>query len=118
VLEVIRESENHLTACEIYEAARKRLLTISYATVYNSLHFLKEEGLVREINFGNGATRFDRETERHDHAICSSCGKMVDFDLPEAAALMRVAALRADFKPESVQLTLTGVCPDCRLEGG
>lgn len=114
VLNVIRAREDHPTASEIFEAARERLPTISYATVYNSLRYLREAGLVREISFGDSASRYDRETERHDHAICSVCGKLVDFDLPQAASLLRVAARKARFKGESVHLTLTGVCPDCR----
>jgi Fe2+ or Zn2+ uptake regulation protein len=114
VYQVIREREEHLTANEIFEAARKRLPTISYATVYNSLRFLKEAGLVHEINFGDSASRYDRETERHDHAICTGCGKMVDFNLPEAAELMRAAARKSHFKPESVHLTLRGLCSGCR----
>ena len=113
VLEVIRESDEHLTAGEIFEAARKRLPTISYATVYNSLRYLKDAGHVREISFGNGASRYDRETDRHDHAICNACGKLVDFDLPATVELMRAAARRSRFKPESVHLTLRGLCPDC-----
>jgi Fur family peroxide stress response transcriptional regulator len=117
VLQVIRESENHLTASEIFEAARRRLPSISYATVYNSLRYLKEAGLVHEISFGNGASRYDRETERHDHALCVSCGKLVDFDLAETADLMRAAARRSHFKAESIQLTLRGLCPDCKEAG-
>jgi len=114
VLAVIREREDHPTANEIFEAARRRLPAISHATVYNSLRYLREAGLVREIRFGDSASRYDRETDRHDHAICSNCGKLVDFDLPVAADLMRVAARQSRFKPESVHLTLTGVCPECR----
>jgi len=114
VFQVILESEEHLTASEIFAAARKRLPTISYATVYNSLRFLKAAGLVHEIDFGDSASRYDRETKRHDHAICKSCGKMVDFKLPEAAKLMRAAARKSHFKPESVHLTLRGLCADCR----
>ena len=114
VLRVIRESDQHLTASEIFEAARRYLPTISYATVYNSLKFLRDAGLVREICFGNAASRYDRETCRHDHAICSECGKLVDFDLPETVELLRAAARKTRFKPESVHLTLTGLCPDCR----
>src|SRR5215510_14263225 len=106
VFQVIREREDHPTASDIFEAARKRLPTISYATVYNSLRYLKEAGLVHEINFGDGASRYDRETERHDHAICSECGRMVDFDLPEAAQLIHAAARKSHFKAESVHLTL------------
>jgi Fur family peroxide stress response transcriptional regulator len=115
VLRVIEESDEHLTAGEIFEAARGVLPSISFATVYNSLKFLKDEGLVREIGFGSGAaSRFDRIAERHDHALCTRCGRLVDFDLPEIADLMRAAARRTRFRPESVHLTLTGVCPDCR----
>ena len=113
VLQVIRGSENHLTASEIFEAARSLRPTLSYATVYNSLRYLKDAGLIREIQFGNGASRYDRETERHDHALCTRCGKLVDFDLPATVELLRAAARRSRFKPESVHLTLRGLCPDC-----
>jgi Fur family peroxide stress response transcriptional regulator len=114
VLQVIREREDHPTANDIFEAARRRLPGIRYATVYISLRCLKEAGLVHEIKFGDSASRYDRETDRHDHALCSQCGKLVDFDLPQAAELMKAAARRSKFKPESVHLTLKGVCPDCR----
>jgi Fur family peroxide stress response transcriptional regulator len=117
VLQVIRESDNHLTAGEIFLEARKRLSTISYATVYNSLRYLKEAGLVREIQFGNGASRYDRELERHDHAICTNCGKLVDFDLPLGEEFVRAAAEKSRFTPESIQMTLRGTCADCRHGG-
>ena len=117
VLLVIQEREDHPTASEIFEAARKRLPTISYATVYNSLRYLKEAGLVHEINFGDSSSRYDRETDRHDHAICTGCGSLVDFDLPEAAKLIQAAARKSRFKPQSVHLTLRGICPDC-ADGG
>jgi Fe2+ or Zn2+ uptake regulation protein len=114
VLQVIRESDDHPTAGDVFEAARRRLPGISYATVYNSLRYLRDAGLVHEIKFGDGASRYDRETDRHDHAICTDCGRLVDFDLPATAELMRAAARRSRFKPESVHLTLRGLCPECR----
>ncbi|PYS48706.1 MAG: transcriptional repressor [Acidobacteria bacterium] len=114
VLQVIRESENHMTASEIYEAARCRLPSISYATVYNSLKYLKDAGLIHEISFGNGASRYDRVTERHDHALCTSCGKLVDFDLAVSSDLVRAAVRKTRFKPETIHLTLRGLCPSCR----
>ena len=114
VLQVILNREDHPTANEIFEAARQRLPTISHATVYNSLRYLKDAGLVHEIKFGDSASRYDRETDRHDHAICNECGKLVDFDLPQTAELMQAAARKSRFKPESVHLTLRGLCADCR----
>ena len=116
VLQVVSETQEHPTASEVFEQARKLLPTISYATVYNSLRYLKEAGLVLEITFGNGASRYDSETGRHDHALCKQCGKLVDFDIAETIELMRSAARRTRFKPESIHLTLMGLCPDCRSD--
>ena len=113
VLQVVRGTEAHLTAAEIYDAARSLLPSISYATVYNSLRYLRDEGLISEITFGNSASRYDRETARHDHAVCTDCGRLTDFDLDETAALLKLAARRSKFKPQSVHLTLYGLCPDC-----
>jgi len=114
VLDVVQSGDTHPTAAEIFAAARQAMPGISFATVYNSLRFLKEAGLVREVAFGSGASRYDRETDRHDHAICSDCGKLVDFDLPGTVGLIRSAARASRFKAESVHLTLVGLCPDCR----
>jgi len=114
VLQVVNEAEHHPTAAEVFEQAKKHLPTISYATVYNSLRHLKEAGLILEITFGNAASRYDSETSRHDHAVCTCCGKLVDFDLTETVELMRAAARRTRFKPETIHLTLLGLCPDCR----
>src|ERR1044072_289280 len=69
VLEAVQAGDHHPTAAEVFDAARTAMPGISFATVYNSLRDLKEKGLVREIAFGKGASRYDRETERHDHAI-------------------------------------------------
>src|SRR5688572_985834 len=81
VLQVIRDAKEHPTANEVFVAAKGLLPTISFATVYNSLRYLKEAGHIAEIVFGNGASRFDGMTHRHDHALCTKCGKLVDIDM-------------------------------------
>src|SRR5689334_20801034 len=92
VLRAIQGSEHHPTASEVFVSAKKILPSISFATVYNSLRYLKQANLIREISFGDGASRYDRETDRHDHAICSGCGRLVDFDLPLGTDLLKAAA--------------------------
>lgn len=114
VLQVINDCEGHPTANEVYEMARKKLPTISYATVYNSLRYLKDAGLIGEIQFGNGASRYDSILDRHDHAICNRCGKLVDLDMELSEELMKLAARRSRFQAESIHLTLRGLCSDCR----
>lgn len=113
VLQVIREEPEHLTANEVFDKAKQILPSISFATVYNSLRYLKDSGLIAEISFGNGASRFDSMTSRHDHAICTKCGKLVDMELELPAEIVDRAAEFSKFKPESLELTLRGLCPDC-----
>ena len=114
VLQVVRESDSHPTAGEVYALARRVLPSISYATVYNSLNYLKNAGLIAEISFASGANRFDAMTDRHDHALCVKCGKLVDLDLELSDELMSQAASRSGFEPQSIQLTLKGLCAKCR----
>jgi len=113
VLQVIREADEHLTANEVFEDARRLLPGISFATVYNSLRFLKQEGLIGEVRFGNDATRYDRKLSRHDHALCNKCGKLVDLELSIPVELLEVASDLSKFKAESIELTLRGLCPEC-----
>src|ERR1044072_8216310 len=113
-LRVIRESHEHLTANEVFDEARRLLPGISFATVYNSLHYLKKEGLIGEVRFGTDAMRYDRTLTRHDHALCTGCGKLVDLELPIPDELLKEAARRSKFKTGSIELTLRGLCPECK----
>ncbi len=113
VLQVIRESDEHLTANEVFEDARRLLPGISFATVYNSLRYLKNEGLIGEIRFGTDCTRYDPKLTRHDHALCNKCGRLVDLELPLPDGLLEEAAERSKFQAESIEFTLRGLCPEC-----
>ena len=113
VLQVIRDASGHLTANEVFASAKQLLPSISFATVYNSLRYLKDAGHIAEIQFGNGASRFDRMTHRHDHAICTKCGKLVDIEMEHPKELVKMAAKYSKFKPESLEFTLRGICPEC-----
>lgn len=113
VLRVIRESDKHLTANEVFDNARQQMPGISFATVYNSLNYLKNAELIGEIKFGTDANLYDRNLTRHDHALCNKCGKLVDIDLSIPDRLLEEAAQLSKFKPETIELTLRGLCPDC-----
>lgn len=113
VLSVICESCEHLTASEVFASAKAKLPSISFATVYNSLRFLKDAGHIAEINFGSGASRFDRMTARHDHAICTKCGVLVDIEMEHPTELVSRAAKLSNFKAEYIEFTLRGICPNC-----
>jgi Fur family transcriptional regulator, peroxide stress response regulator len=114
VLDVVRESNAHLNASEVFAAAKGKQPGISFATVYNSLRYLKASGHIAEIPFGNGASRFDGITESHDHAICNQCDKLVDIKLEHPGDLMRIAQDYSGFEGSSLEFTLRGICPECK----
>ena len=113
ILEVVCASDEHLTATQVFGRAKEKLPTISFATVYNSLRYLKEAGHISEIQFGNGASRFDGMTHRHDHALCNACGKLVDIEMDMPDNIVEQAAKFSKFEPQSLEFTLRGLCPDC-----
>ncbi len=113
VLQVIRGSEKHLTANEVFEDSRRLLPGISFATVYNSLRYLKNEGLIGEIRLGTDANLYDRKLTRHDHALCTNCGMLIDIEMEHPPEIVARAAAYSNFKPESLEFTLRGLCPDC-----
>src|SRR2546423_13648551 len=77
VLQVVRARAEHMTAAEIYTAARKLRPSLSYATVYNSLRYLKEAGLLRRVTFRQGAGRPAPQNPRPQHAIFPPAGKIL-----------------------------------------
>jgi Fur family transcriptional regulator, peroxide stress response regulator len=113
VLQIILDPEEHPMANEVFDRAKQLLPGISFATVYNSLRYLKDAGHIAEIGFGNGASCFDSMTSRHDHAICTRCGKLVDMEIELPEEIVRFAAEFSKFKLESIELTLRGLCPNC-----
>lgn len=116
VLAVIQESDEHLTAREIYQRASARQPGLSYATVYNTLSYLKQSGLVHEIALGSDASRYDRRELSHGHAICEECGRVCDLDLPDLDLKegWQEALRRSGFAARVVTVTLYGRCQECQ----
>lgn len=86
VLDAVRQSYNHPTADEIYNAVREQDDKISRGTVYRNLNLLADAGEILSIKTPGGS-RFDRTIEPHAHIICTSCSRVIDVPLPFDAQL-------------------------------
>ena len=86
---------------------------MSVATVYNNLRVFREAGLVKELTYGDASSRFDFVTSDHYHAICESCGKIVDFHYPGLDEVEQLAAHVTGFKVSHHRLEIYGVCQEC-----
>ena len=117
VLEVLRDSPDHPTAIEVYERVRARASGIGAATVYRTLALLVSTGQARELNFDNGAARYDAMTERHDHLVCVGCGSATDIQSPIPAAVLAEIASDYGYAVAGYDLQFRGLCPDCQAAG-
>ncbi len=110
ILEVIRSERRHYTAEEIFTEAKKRLPTISRATVYNNLHSLEEERLIRRITGEGSSDRYDSSYIPHGHLFCTVCHSVTDFEVPVfSETLEKIAGAKID----SYELKVRYVCPEC-----
>lgn len=114
VLDIVKSSRNHPTAREVFEQSSKISPKLSFATVYNALKYLTDEGHLRLIRFGDDAVRYDPMTDRHDHLVCRDCGIIFDAIGGEAPALPRGFAMPEGFQVEEATVQFQGLCGDCR----
>ena len=89
---------------------KKEHPSIAIGTVYKHLNALAEEGLLHRITESGSPDRYDR-TERHDHLICSRCGKIADVRLPDMRERIREALGQEIL---SYDLRIRYICPACR----
>jgi Fur family transcriptional regulator, peroxide stress response regulator len=113
VLETLRGTTNHPTAAEVFRMVRKRRPGVAYATIYNSLNWLQQQGMIGRIDFAEEAARFDPIVERHDHLICRRCGALRDASLMLPARVVGRAARARGFRVEYYRIQLYGQCKVC-----
>ncbi|MGN9865439.1 Fur family transcriptional regulator [Bacillus swezeyi] len=112
IYHVFLANRNHPTAADIYQSLKAEFPTASAATVYNTVRYFKQEGLIKEMGFHEPA-RFDLAEDEHDHVICESCGKIVDFYDPYIHQVKEFVAQMTGFKVTHHRLALYGICKDC-----
>jgi len=115
ILSVIENSDNHISAEEIYAQVVARYPRINISTVYRTLELLKQLGLIYEIELGGGRVGYHPEGRgHHHHLICRQCGAVIDVGesvlFPVQAILLQVFNFSADLK----HLAIFGLCKNCQ----
>ena len=114
VVEVLAGDKTHPSVESVAERASKFAPGLSLSTVYKVLHELAGLGLVRELRV-EGVTRIDPDLEHHMHLVCSSCGTIIDTDVPAQVtdALAQSAGV-AGTSTEQIDIVIRGRCAACR----
>ena len=117
IIRILLNNTQHPTAEDIYQRLQPIMPEISLATVYNTLHRLKELGMLDVLgSLGEDSVRFDPTTEPHDHLYCLGCGRIIDIERQQTEPAM--SAQHSGFQVVREQTTFYGYCAECRAKTG
>ncbi|HED00295.1 MAG TPA: transcriptional repressor [Proteobacteria bacterium] len=107
--------KGHVNLDELYRQAARVNPRIGYTTVYRTLKLLTECGMAVERKFADGQARYENvdQGEHHDHLICLSCGKILEFTDDRIEKMQEEIAARHHFAIKDHRLEIYGACADC-----
>jgi Fur family iron response transcriptional regulator len=72
------KGDRHVSAETLFDEAREAGVTVSLATIYNTLHQFTENGLLRAISVDSSKTYFDTNTGNHHHFYIEDRNEVMD----------------------------------------
>jgi Fur family transcriptional regulator, peroxide stress response regulator len=112
IIDYMQSAHHHPTADEVLQKVNRQFPMTSRATVYNTLNWLKQEGMIREV-FEAGTVRFDPNTSHHHHFVCRECGRVEDVEC-DLIGTVNICSLPESQKVEFFEVTLRGLCAGCQ----
>ena len=115
-MEIFREvaqSIEHPDVENVFQGVRKRMPTVSMDTVYRTLWWLKDLGLITVLGPLRERARFDANLSRHHHFVCTQCGLTRDFASAEFDKLELPDSVRSIGHAEKTQVEVKGLCHEC-----
>ena len=108
----------HISVEELLQRVRDRDTGIGYATVYRTLKLLVDARLASARNFGEGFARYEPlGDDHHDHLICESCGRIVEFHDEELERRQEKVAADLGYRVTHHRHELFGICSVCQRSG-
>ncbi len=115
--EIYRElagTNEHPDAGTIYTRVRKRIPTLSLDTVYRTLRLLERKGLISRVGSLGERTRFDADTDRHHHFVCTECGFIGDVYIEEWNDFRAPSDVKTMGTVNSIHVEVRGLCKACQ----
>ena len=120
ILETIQALSGHPTAEEIFLSASEVDESLHLSTVYRTLRWLEEQGLVtpRYFEEDRRQERFDTVNENvqkdHYHFRCQHCQRIIEFSDLQVEAIKKNFSEKFAAEVQQANLVLYGVCEECR----
>ena len=108
---LLHANDRHPSADVLFAQASEMMPGISLRTVYQTLTDLTSMGELQQFTFDAGPAHFDPNLADHQHAVCDSCGAIIDVyvDGTEQLAIVGLGG----FRPDSTSIVFHGACAAC-----
>ena len=113
ILEIINNSDEHLTTEQVYLHLKENNSKAVLETVYNNLASLYQKGPIRKVAVAGFPDRYDKMEVRHDHLVCKRCGSLTDIMLEDLTAKLEQ---ETGIHVLSYDLNIDYLCPTCAAE--
>ncbi len=114
IVQTFSKLSDHVSMEDLLRQVREQDPRIGTATLYRTLKLLVASGLATAHRFGD-VTVYEPAAARphHDHLICTSCGRIVEFENEAIEALQDKVARRHGFRVHRHKMELYGECAEC-----
>ena len=114
VIEVLAQSDGHVSAAELVDRCRARDPSTIPSTVYRTLDVLEQLDLVRHGHAADGREEFHvLPGGNHGHLHCGTCGASWEIGARRAAQVADAIRAADGFEVEIGHVTLVGRCRAC-----
>lgn len=116
IFDIFWNIKDHVSPEELYGLVKEKDPSVGQATVYRTLKLLSDATIAREVDFGDGVSRYEPSFGQghHDHLICKKCGKNVEVVDERIEALQEELAAKHGFTLSGHSMYLYGECGECR----
>ena len=116
VLEMIWGSHSPAKAYAILDKLKEEDVSAKPPTVYRTLDFLRQNGLVHKLNSLNAYVGCSHPLKHSEcyFLICGACGEAKECCNSELAQAISKTASKNKFRPKHITLEIEGECQECR----
>lgn len=118
ILQVLRGTDEFITAQDLHAALRTGGSGIGLATVYRALQDMAGAGDLDTVRKDSGEVLYRQcaDTHHHHHLVCRNCGRTEEVEAPHVERWARSVAADHGFVELDHELELFGLCPQCAAE--
>jgi Fur family peroxide stress response transcriptional regulator len=118
IYETVMSLRGHPSPELIYDGVRKKIPTISLATVYKNVRTFLDSGMLREVSFHHGSLRVEPNEHEHHHLVCVRCKQITDLAAESLGPVRVKERLPRGFQVTRITVDVLGVCATCTAKEG